>query len=294
MTRRPSRRKLTAAVIKPILNRRIAILGGDARVRWACGQRAAHLHCREQPSALREAVAALRHPYLRLSSAEWIRHRRPLCRRGEEVKLMWEPADVEQAIADFPNEAEDALAAIQLDPDAKRLDSAAFKVAAEVTGRLAERIWVESLDDRGLLESFVRALVARGVPLDVGPIDVGVTNIARDALAKFVNAASSFGCRIRKDGNIVGSGVLVGPTTVLTAWHVVARAGPMDAQEPYPKIEVVLADNRVVDARVPALVSSPCGEKEYQGEFPSCDADVAQAHDVAVLRLAKPAGAQLG
>lgn len=207
---------------------------------------------------------------------------------------MWQPADIEDAIAQYPLEAADALAAIQLDSDAPRLEAAGFKAAAVLTHIPLEKLWVDSLDQFGLLESFALALAARGVPLDFGAIDIAGTNIPVDQLEKFIGRARSFRCRIVKEGQVVGSGVLVGPNSVLTAWHVIARAAPGDAQEPWPNVEVQLADGRRVEACVPAQFASECSVDEYGSVFPKSDDDVAGKHDVALVRLRRPAGALLG
>lgn len=207
---------------------------------------------------------------------------------------MWDPADIEEAIANHPHEAADALAAIQLDSSAPRIDPAALKVAAELIHVSVEHLWAEALDAADLLASFARAMEARGVQINKNPIALNGTNIPHDQLTQFINSASSFGCRIEKDGQIVGSGILVGPTTVLTAWHVIARAAPNSPQEPWPKIEVLLSDQRRLAARVPAAYESMCGTDEYANVFPKNDLAVQDLHDVAVLKLATPAGALLG
>lgn len=209
-------------------------------------------------------------------------------------RLMWNPADIEDAILNHPHEAADALAAIQLDSSAPRIDPAALKVAAELIHVPVERLWVQALDAADLLASFARAMEARGAPINKNPIALHGTNIPHDQLAQFISSASSFGCRIEKDGQIVGSGILVGPTTVLTAWHVIARAAPDSPQKPWPKIEVLLSDQRRLKAQLPAAYESMCGADEYANVFPKNDTAVQGLHDVAVLKLATPAGALLG
>ncbi len=97
-----------------------------------------------------------------------------------------------------------------------------------------------------------------------------------------------------KDEAFAGSGVLVGPSLVLTSWHVIAKGSPGQPQEPAPKLEVVLADDQRFDAKVPAVFQSECGDAEYVGHSPLHDADVANRHDVALLELVQPAAAHLG
>jgi hypothetical protein len=207
---------------------------------------------------------------------------------------MWEPADVEKAIAEHPHEAADAMAALPLESGARRINIAALRLASETTPLSLEELWVASLDNLGLLEDFVLALAARGVPIDLGSIPVDETTVTDKEFDRFLNAARAFRCRITKDGRVVGSGVLVGPTTVLTAWHVIARASPDQPQEPWPEIEVVLANKKSMKAHVPAAYFSKCSVDEFKSRFPRSDRDVADLHDVAVLRLARPAGALLG
>jgi V8-like Glu-specific endopeptidase len=214
---------------------------------------------------------------------------------------MWSRAKIKRAIAEFPHEAADALSAIQLDPTARRIDPAALQAAAEQLNMKVERLWVEALENNRLLSSFAKALEARGLKLDTKPVAIDEdavriedTNIDGEKLASFANIASSFGCRIRREGDVVGSGVLVGPTTVVTAWHVVAPARPDLPQEPWPKIEVILSDGRKVKAHVPAAYQSMCSLEEFANQFPKSDQSVAGLHDVAVLRLAHPVGALLG
>lgn len=206
---------------------------------------------------------------------------------------MWEPADIEKAIADHPDVAASALTALAFEPNVTRPDMAVFKVLA--TGKVtAEHMLVAWLTEQEELESFARALASRGVPIDFNPPNLKVSNIPNEDLAKFARAANAFGCRIRKGDDIVGSGVLIGPNTVLTAWHVVAKAAPNDPQDPAPSIEVILSDDKKVRARPPAAYQSMCSDREYQNEFPASDAEVQDLHDVAVLRLERPAGALLG
>jgi hypothetical protein len=206
---------------------------------------------------------------------------------------MWDAADVEDAIARYPHEAADAVAAIQLDSSAPNIEVAGIKLAAQLLGRTMEDLWVETLDSHQLLETFVLALAARGVPIDVAPTPTGITGVDPDKLAAFCASSKAFGCRIFKDRQFAGSGVLIGPTTVLTAWHVVGKGGPKDPQEPSPEIEVLLPDKRRLHAHLPAAYQSMCTDREFRSLFPASDEEVQDRHDVALLRLERPAGALL-
>lgn len=202
---------------------------------------------------------------------------------------MWEPADVEAAIANHPDVAAATLKAVGLEANIAAPEMAVFQslATAKVT---AEAMLVAWLTEQEMLETFVHALVSRGVTVDQTPLNLEAGNIPYEALTKFAGAATAFRCRIRRDGEVVGSGVLVGPNTVLTAWHVIRPADPADP----PEIEVLLSDDKIVAARPPVAYESQCSKRELANHFPSSDDEVANLHDVAVLRLAKPAGALLG
>jgi hypothetical protein len=207
---------------------------------------------------------------------------------------MWDAADIAEAVDDHPQVAADALGAVMLDSTLPRLEAAGLTAAAQAFGRDIGEFWVEQLEARQELPSFARALATRGVAIDFGAVNLAATNIPPDKLSRFTGQATAFRCRIRRDGEIVGSGTLIGPTAVLTAWHVIARAGPNQPQEPWPKIEVELADGRRLPAVMPALFASPSTPDEYGSRLPSNDAGFDDANDVAVIRLSRPAGALLG
>jgi hypothetical protein len=207
---------------------------------------------------------------------------------------MWTNAHIQQAVVDHPQQANDALLAIQINAPGKPLSAAGLQAAADMLDRDIGEFWVEQLDARQLLESFAHALVAQGVAIDLGPVDLAATNIDADKLSAFTTRAQSFRCRIKKNGLVAGSGTLIGPTTVLTAWHVIASAAPGKPQEPWPKIEVELADGLKVPAHLPAEFYQPCSPEEFESLLPANDQELANSADVAVLRLARPAGALLG
>ncbi|MEG3125352.1 serine protease [Sphingomonas sp. GB1N7] len=207
---------------------------------------------------------------------------------------MWTPADIAQAIEDHAQAAADALAALQLDDAGPPLDPAALDKVAEMFGRARGEFWVEQIIGRGGLAGFAAALAAQGVAIDFGAVDLGATNLDSARLAAFVPDAQRFRCRILRGRQVTGSGTLVGPTTVLTAWHVVAALAPDLDQEPWPTVNVLLSDGRTIPAYVPPQFASACSAGEYAGHIPANDDEVADRHDVAVLRLERPAGALLG
>src|SRR5204862_2573281 len=91
-----------------------------------------------------------------------------------------------------------------------------------------------------------------------------------------------------------GTGCLVGPGLVLTAWHVVAVAAPGQPQEPAPTITVQLFDDTKHEAFMPPQFASPCSPAEFDEQPPRADADVAGGHDVALLMLKTRAPRHLG
>lgn len=154
--------------------------------------------------------------------------------------------------------------------------------------------WLEQLQERGLVTAFVEALRARGVSLADDVLDDPDGVIPTDRLQRFLAQAQAFRCRIVKNGAVAGSGVLVGPSLVLTSWHVIAVDGPGRPQEPAPNLEVLLADNMKFEAKLPAAFQSECGDAEYRRRAPVHDSEVADRHDVALLELVHPAATHLG
>ncbi len=201
---------------------------------------------------------------------------------------MWEPADIAEAIDDHPDVAADALGFVMLATTGPRLEAAGLTAAAQMFARDIGEFWVEQLEAHDALEGFARALGDRGVALDFGAIDLGTTSADPVLMAKFMPAATAFRCRIRRDGVVAGSGVLIGPTLVITAWHVIARAAPDQPQEPWPAIEVELSDERRVDALMPPVSLSPVSLDEYNKRLPRDDTGFTGS-DFAVLRLQLPA-----
>ena len=196
-----------------------------------------------------------------------------------------------EAIRDNAVDAAAALESVQ--PKEGALTAASIDALARHAGRDPAEYWLEQLQERKLVTKFLAALRARGVLLD-DEVDDPDRVIPTDDLRRFLARAQSFRCRIWKDQAFAGSGVLVGPSLVLTSWHVIAKGNPGQPQEPAPKIEVMLADDQRFDARVPAIFQSECGDAEYDGHAPLQDADVANRNDVALLELVQPAAAHLG
>ena len=206
---------------------------------------------------------------------------------------MWEKEDIEEAIRQYPVAAAQALAAVQLGETAPlTVDSLTAAAALLNTG--LEELWVSQLASRGALDAFAESLRARGVPLDAPRPEVFDDHVDLDKLGIFAPQAKAFRCRVLVNGVIAGSGCLLGPSLVLTAWHVVAVNAPHQLQQPMPRVEVILSDQSKQDIIVPFGFESFCGDAEYGGHAPRADSDVLDRNDVALLVMRRPAAAHLG
>lgn len=205
---------------------------------------------------------------------------------------MYVPEDLEAAVREHPLEASDALAAIQIGDERPPLDAEGLNAAARTFLSDRGEFWVQRLDERQLLPAFARALTARGLEIDLGEDPIEITGVPPEVAKAFIDRAAQFRCRIIREGAVSGSGVLVGPSTVLTAWHVVGPAAPYSPQGPIPALEVLLSDGRRLRATL--AEGSPCSPDEFESRLPANDNAVNALHDVALLRLSEPAGAQFG
>lgn len=173
-------------------------------------------------------------------------------------------------------------------PKAEALDAAADTLNLDRAG-----FWVATLNQQQRLQTFGHALKGLGV-LDAErqlPPEFSVLNTA--GLSQFIARLESFRCRVSVNGHTTGSGILVGPSSALTAWHVTAVAAPKDEQIPVPIIEVELADQRRIGAVALPASASRCGDDEYLGRAPKADDEVKDLHDIVLLRLKRPAGIHL-
>ncbi|KRE30970.1 serine protease [Agromyces sp. Soil535] len=222
---------------------------------------------------------------------------------------MWTDDDLVEVIRSSPAVADQAVKAIQQGGDSAPADLDAFTVAAEVGGVDPALFCVRQLRSEGLVDAFAQALMARGVQL--GDEGTKVARAVADAeaaeaigptsgrvdleeLARFAVRAQTFRCRVEVDGTFKGSGCLLGPGLVLTAWHVVRVQGPNIEQHPEPKVSVVLADGSTHETRVPLTYASECGDSEWRSRAPRADSEVEDRHDVALLSLLTPAARHLG
>lgn len=201
--------------------------------------------------------------------------------------------DIEGAIRADPARAEQALLALQFGDQAPVTMEAARPVA-QLYGMSLEGVLALQLETRGLLDTYGAALAARGA--QVGPAEEPEASPEEQRIQNFgafepIGKAAA--CRIVRGADITGSGCLIGPSLVLTAWHVVASDGP-DAADPVREpISVILADGARHSVSKVGRYMSPCTPEEFASGFPANDAAFADRHDVALLRLRRPEGARL-
>jgi hypothetical protein len=203
--------------------------------------------------------------------------------------IVREPADVEEAIASDRKAAEAALEVLRQTysnvPDINGLE-----VVAQVHTCTIETAWVEALQRLSLLDEFAQTLELQGVHIDQYVLPAGANAFDDEGLSAFSARSSGFRCSIWANNEPRGSGILVGPSTILTAWHVVHLSPPGQAQPPDVRYKVEFRDGRVSAAHLTAEVY-PCTLAEFNDRVaPRSDAEVAQAHDLALLKLDRPLG----
>ncbi|PVM90820.1 hypothetical protein DDF62_08380 [Caulobacter radicis] len=192
--------------------------------------------------------------------------------------------DIEDAIRADPVRAEQALKAIQGGVQPPVTLEALRPVAEERRMSLASML-ADRLEKQGLLEAYGEALAGRetAAPMDRRVID----------FSAFERVGKAAACRIVLGDNITGSGCLIGPSLVLTAWHVIASGGPDTIDPIREPISVLLADQTRRSVLKVNHYLSPCTIAEFANEFPANDADFVDCHDVALLRLSRPDGMRL-
>lgn len=214
--------------------------------------------------------------------------------------MTWDRSDVEKVISEHPVPAAEALAAVQfqLDLITAPLTVDGLVLAAAVRGVSVESLWVDQLDKLTLLQAFVQAMRSRGVRIDDASLDdlpeFASSHYDLVKLESFTPRAKSFRCRVQVNGRFAGTGCLIGPSLVLTAWHVIAVAAPSRPQQPVPRVQVELSDGTIHRAFLPACFESLSGDDEYRSIAPRADLDVAGRNDVALLTLERPVGTHLG
>ncbi len=210
---------------------------------------------------------------------------------------MWTDADVVDAVRDEPAAAAKALELLPWN-GTQPLTPEAIRAAADLLGNDPAEMWVDQLAARSLLEAFAHALLAQGIALEGEPeVPAGVEwddHVSPEETSEFMVKAPLMRCRVFVNDFYKGTGCLVGPGLVLTAWHVVAVAAPGQPQEPAPTITVQLFDDTKHEAFMPPQFASPCSQAEFEQRPPRADTDVAGGHDVALLMLKTRAPRHLG
>ncbi|MGU3494562.1 trypsin-like serine peptidase [Xanthobacteraceae bacterium A53D] len=146
-------------------------------------------------------------------------------------------------------------------------------------------------DDR---QGLLIALMAKGVALEKAPVvPAGGINVPPGMMDDFIPRSRRMSCRIRVNGTFYGSGFLVGPSLVMTAWHVIGLAPAAPDGHP-PEITVHLSNNRTTEAYFPPIYQSECTPDERAGTFPNNNAAYDGYHDVVLLKLASPEGVRIG
>lgn len=171
---------------------------------------------------------------------------------------------------------------------------------ASVLGRERASHWVEKLKVYGCLGKFVIGLrkcnlLRQEIPLPEEGRPELLSTFDDVQFVGFMNRVPSFRCTIQVRGQFKGSGILVGPNLVLTAWHVIATGEPWAPPGELPQIDVQMADGSRFDVAKLAF-SSPCADFEWPdgGRLPNHDDEAPDRHDIALLHLYKPAGLNLG
>src|ERR1043165_2203394 len=190
--------------------------------------------------------------------------------------------------------AAEALAQIRAARELTIPNADGLDIIAGMLGRERGEFWVDTLKRAGQLETFVAALRSRGLAVQSWDVKSDDVMFKPEELQRFLGRVDNFRCKILVGGEVKGSGILVGPSSALTAWHVIGVDEPRNPKTA-PDIAIELADGRKI-AALPLPVSSPCGDVEWPpvgGRAPKSDAEVKDRHDVALLRLKEAVGLHL-
>ncbi|MBB5048041.1 hypothetical protein HNR60_002802 [Rhodopseudomonas rhenobacensis] len=206
---------------------------------------------------------------------------------------MIDKATVADAIKAAPQAADEALFALQCG-DFPPLTMAAFAGAARYLNRDVSDLAADEIERLGLLDAFAQALRARGVDVQAEDTGLADMNVPVDELKKFVPRGSAFRCRVLVDHGFSGSGCLVSPSLVLTAWHVISDWRPTAPDPQYKATEVLLSDGTKRRVLPKPVYQSPCTEAEYDGTLPSDGSAFKDHNDVVLLKLERPDGMRLG
>jgi len=206
-----------------------------------------------------------------------------------QVLPVSEPAE---AIERYPVETAEALLSLQLGKTSPATLASLAATAETLDQELAEVV-VDFIDSKGWLAGFVQALKARGVPIDLQAPGQDDGRLDPVRFGEFLPRAEAFRCRVVSDLGS-GSGCLIGPSLVMTCWHVIAGGMHPNPMTLATEIHVHLSDGqrRKVVGK-PRYESFPTDD-EYRGHWPWQDASFAERHDVVLLQLEGFDGVRLG
>lgn len=214
---------------------------------------------------------------------------------GLEITVSTETCDsIAEAIEIYRPESEAALLAVR--GSDQRLTIAGLLVGAEYSAAPDPYEFVEEqLANLGLDIPFIEAMRARGVSIGPDdPIDIlQQTNFDDKQLVPFLSRAGRQKCRIDVKGEVAGSGCLVGPSLVLTAWHVIRSADDGRVQVRFRSSDS-LGANALINGSIVDALTSQCTPEELDGKPPTDDAGYDGFNDVAVIRLDSAVGTRVG
>ncbi|MFN9928776.1 MAG: hypothetical protein ACK53I_17755, partial [Phenylobacterium sp.] len=128
------------------------------------------------------------------------------------VQTAWDPAAIEEAIAENPKAAEEAWNRLRQLPSVDLPAFQGLKLAEEMTSLKVSQQCLAILAPKGLKNEFVRALQTQGVAIEQADPDWATTHMTPEDQAQF-SRRQAVRCRIWRNGAVSGSGVLMGPNT---------------------------------------------------------------------------------
>jgi V8-like Glu-specific endopeptidase len=206
---------------------------------------------------------------------------------------MVDKASISDAFEKSPKEAADALLAVQSGVTAP-ISFDALKAVAKLLNRPVQEVAADEIERLRLMEAFALAFKARGGMIAANKVRFKQTHFDPTGLRTFISRATAFRCLVLVDRKAAGSGCLISPSLVLTAWHVIATAAPDLPPPPPPQIEVLLSDGTRRRAQPKPSYASTSTIDEYAGQLPPNDAAFNGFNDVALIKLERPDGSRLG
>jgi hypothetical protein len=196
------------------------------------------------------------------------------------------------AIDAHPAEAADALAALQTGLPVPFTIASLVPVARR-QGKTTTELLIAQLAGFDQLDAYAQALRGQGIPVGDPEPEV-VDHVDPKLMKQFAPRAQVRRCRVFVNGDFKGTGHLIGPRLVMTAWHVVAVDPPGMPQVPPREIVVQLDDGTRWPAKVPSEWEWFCGDDEYREIGPTSEEQIHERFDVAILRLEQPVAFGVG